>query len=143
MNASPRIVVDTCVFIAALRSRRGASFKLLSLVGTGRFDLALSVALVLEHEEVAVRHLDEIGIGRGDLDAILDYLCAVAHKPRIHFLWRPVLPDPGDDMVLELAVAARCNAIVTFNLRDFRGSESLGVRAITPQQFLTEPGVLT
>jgi predicted nucleic acid-binding protein len=49
----PRVVLDTNIFIAALRSRREASFKLLSLIGTGKFDLYISVPLILEYEDVA------------------------------------------------------------------------------------------
>jgi hypothetical protein len=54
----------------------------------------------------------------------------------IHFLWRPFLPDADDDMVLELAFAAGCHYIVTHNVRDFDGSERLGVSAIRPREFL-------
>lgn len=134
------IVIDTNVFIAALRSRRGASFRLLSLVGTERFDIALSVPLVLEYEAVAVRQLAETKLTLEDLDAILDYLCAVALRRRVFFLWRPQLPDPKDDMVLELAVDAGARHIVTFNLRDFVGFDRFGIRAVHPRQFLQEIG---
>ena len=129
------IVLDTNVLISALRSRRGASFRLLSLVGTGRFDIALSVPLVLEYEGVA-----DLAVSAGDLSDILDYLCAVAiHRP-VFFLWRPTLPDPKDDMVLELAVDADAPIIVTFNTRDFVGSERFGIRVVTPREYLQEIG---
>jgi predicted nucleic acid-binding protein len=134
------IVLDTDVLIAALRSRRGASFRLLSLVGTGRFDIALSVPLVLEYEGVAQRMLADLGLSADDLSDILDYLCSVAlHRP-IFYLWRPTLPDPKDDMVLELAVDAGAPVIVTFNVRDFIGADRFGVRPITPREFLQEIG---
>jgi hypothetical protein len=68
----------------------------------------LSVPLVVEYEVVAKRMLDQTQLTEQDLEDILDYICAVANKRRIFFLWRPLLPDPGDDMVLELAVAAGC-----------------------------------
>src|SRR5947209_5957695 len=51
----PKIVMDTNVLVAGLRSRRGASFRLLQLLGTGRFEIAISVALVLEYEDVLMR----------------------------------------------------------------------------------------
>ncbi|MDP2313555.1 MAG: PIN domain-containing protein [Pseudomonadota bacterium] len=134
------IVLDTNVLVSALRSRRGASFRLLSLVGTGRFDLALSVPLILEYEAVADRMLADLAVSAGDLSDILDYLCSVAiHRP-IFFLWRPTLPDPKDDMVLELAVDAGAPVIVTFNLRDFVGVDRFGVRALTPREYLQEIG---
>lgn len=130
------IVLDTNVVISALRSRRGASFRLLSLVGTGRFDIALSVPLLLEYGGVADRMLVELNQTSRDLSAILDYLCSVAILPPVFFLWRPTLPDPRDDMVLELAVDAGARFVVTFNLRDFVGLERFGVRALTPRAFL-------
>jgi len=66
----------------------------------------------------------------------VDSLASQAHLPEVHFLWRPFLPDPNDDMILELAFAAGCRYIVTHNLKDFHGSEELGVTAITPRDFL-------
>jgi putative PIN family toxin of toxin-antitoxin system len=134
------VVLDTNVLIAALRSRRGASFRLLSLVGTGRFDIALSVPLVLEYEGVANRLLPELGMSVGDVGDILDYLCSVAiHRP-VFFLWRPTLPDPKDDMVLELAVDAGAPVIVTFNKRDFVGTERFGIGVLTPREYLQQIG---
>jgi len=136
------IVLDTNVFVSALRSRRGASFRLLSLVGTGRFDIALSAPLGLEYEGVAHRMLADLGGSGGDLSDILDYLCSVARHRPIFYLWRPTLADPKDDMVLELAVDAGAPVIVTFNVRDFIGADRFGVRAITPREYLQEIGDL-
>ena len=134
------IVLDTNVLISALRSRKGATFRLLSLVGNGRFDIALSVPLVLEYEGVANRLLPDLGVTVGDLGDILDYLCSVAiHRP-VFFLWRPTLPDPKDDMVLELAVDAGSPVIVTFNKRDFVGIDRFGIRVLTPRDYLQEIG---
>lgn len=138
----PHVVIDTCTLTAALRSRRGASFKALSLVGKGYFEIYLSVPLVVDYEAVGVRHLAETGLEKADVDAIIDTLCLAGHRRRIHFLWRPFLKDPGDDMVLELAVEANCQYIVTFNLRAFKGSEQFGVLALTPRHFLKAIGVI-
>jgi predicted nucleic acid-binding protein len=66
----------------------------------------------------------------------------VAHLQEILFLWRPLLPDPKDDMILELAVAARCQTIVTYNLRDFLGADKFGVSVEEPGPFLARVGVL-
>jgi hypothetical protein len=63
-------------------------------------------------------------------------LAGQAHLQEIHFLWRPFLPDADDDLVLELAFAARCRYIVRHDIADFRGSEQLGVTAISPRDFL-------
>ena len=131
-----RVVLDTNVVVAALRSRQGASFKLLSLLGEGRFEIAISVPLLFEYEDVLARHLTVGLYGQQDIDGFLDYVCQAAHRQNIFFLWRPCLPDPKDDMVLELAVAAECEAIVTHDQRDFVGAESFGVRVEAPKDFL-------
>jgi len=132
------VVLDTNVAEAAMRSRRGASFAIISQVGTGRFDIALSVPLVLEYEEVLMR---QAGVMKRDPAAVrelLDYFCSVGKRQSIFYLWRPCLPDPRDEMVLELAVAAGCDAIVTHNRRHFRPALQFGVRVLGPAQFLQE-----
>ena len=133
-----RVVLDTNVLVAAVRSRRGASFQVLSLVGSRDFEIAVSVPLVLEYEDALVRHLEATSLGRADVDDIIDYLCGVAIRQDIFFLWRPQLRDPGDDLVLEIAVAAGCEAIVTHNLRDFAGAGRFGIRVLKPSTFLAE-----
>jgi putative PIN family toxin of toxin-antitoxin system len=138
----PSIVLDTNVLIAGLRSRNGASFQLLSLIGEPAFELNVSVPLVLEYEEVAKRESRALGLTHGEIDDVLDYLCAVATHREIYFLWRPVLRDAADDMVLEVAVEAGCDIVVTHNVRDFVGAERFGVRALTPGEFLKRIGVI-
>lgn len=139
---APRVVLDTNVVVAALRSRRGASFRLVSEIDSGRFEVCVSVPLVLEYEAALFRQARSLGLTRSDIADFLDYLCAVARRQHIFFLWRPRLRDPGDDMVLEAAVAGGCSRIVTFNLRDFEPGEHLGVRAVTPQTLLRTIGVV-
>jgi predicted nucleic acid-binding protein len=143
MPESPRVVVDTNVLVAGLRSNRGASYRLLTEVGRGPFEIALSVPLVLEYEDALLRHQTQTGLTRRDVDAVLDYFCSVGHLQTIFFLWRPLLPDPKDDMVVELAVAAGCRTIVTYNVRDFRGAKELGVAPQLPAEFLKSIGVLS
>jgi putative PIN family toxin of toxin-antitoxin system len=133
---SQRIVIDTSVFVSALRSSRGASYRLLTLVGGEEFEIALSVPLVLEYEDAAKRMSEATGLSNEEVDDIIDYLCSLAHHQQIYFLWRPVLRDPCDDHVLELAAEAGCEIVVTYNVRDFVGSEHFGVTAITPGEFL-------
>jgi putative PIN family toxin of toxin-antitoxin system len=138
-----QIVLDTNILVAAMRSRRGGSFRLLSLVGrSGAFEINLSVPLVFEYEDVLLRQLRDLEIDAEDVEAVLDYLCAVANRHEIFFLWRPVLRDPKDDFILELAVQAGCTYVVTFNTRDFAGAERFGIQALTPQEFLKEIGEL-
>jgi putative PIN family toxin of toxin-antitoxin system len=138
----PNVVLDTNVLVAALRSQRGASFRLLSLVGSGKFDLTLSVPLVIEYEDMLVRQCRRSPITRQDVGNLLDYLCSIAKKQDIFFLWRPVLRDPKDDMILELAVAARCSHIVTFNQRDFAEANNFTIDIINPKAFLEKIGAL-
>lgn len=139
---APQIVIDTNVFIAALRSKRGASYLLMTLLDSGKFGLSISVPLVFEYEDVAKRQLNDLALTEHEVNDILDYVCTLAAHQRIFYLWRPLLRDPKDDMVLEVAVAANCQYIVTFNVRDFVGSESFGVQAITPKVFLQQLGVI-
>ena len=136
----PLIVLDTNVIVAALRSRRGASFRLLERVGTNQFDIILCVPLFLEYEDVLNRHHEAIGLSRDDIRGVLDYLCRVARHQSIFYLWRPFLPDPKDDMVLEAAVAGEAKKIVTFNRKDFVGVEQFGVDVLAPREFIERIG---
>ena len=129
-----RIVLDTNILVAAFRSKRGASNALLSKVGTSIFEIALSVPLMFEYEDVLAR--PEFAFDPMQVDAVLDYLAAVGLEQQIHFLWRPFLKDPKDDMVLELALNAKCSHVVTFNIKDFKGSQQFGIEAIAPKDFL-------
>jgi putative PIN family toxin of toxin-antitoxin system len=130
-------IIDTCVLVSALRSNQGASFEILRLVRSGKIKIALSVALAIEYESVALRSELLPALNSSDVQIIIDVLCKLAHPQKIFFTWRPFLPDPDDDLVLELAAAAGCKYIITHNIKDFKGTESLGIRAITPAQALT------
>jgi predicted nucleic acid-binding protein len=132
----PRVVLDTNVLVAGLRSSLGASHQVLSLAGTGRFTHVVSVALLFEYEAALTRPESGVRLDRKAIDDVLDYLCAAGHRQHIYFLWRPTLPDPCDDLVLEVAVHGECDRIVTFNTRDFAGSERFGIRPETPARFL-------
>ncbi|ESA35556.1 protein domain protein [Leptolyngbya sp. Heron Island J] len=139
----PEIVIDTNVIIAGLRSRNGSAFRLLEIVGSGQFNIHLSVPLVLEYEEVLLRQLPNLTIKASDIQNFIDFHCAVASHHQIFFLWRPYLRDPKDDMELELAVKAECDSVVTYNTRDFAGIEQFGISAITPAEFLDSIGALS
>jgi putative PIN family toxin of toxin-antitoxin system len=136
-----RVVLDTNILVAALRSRRGASYHLLQLIPDDRFKICLSVPLYLEYLEVTMRPEHwPAGMTEKQILGAVRYLVSQAHLQEIYFHWRPFLSDSKDDMVLELAVAARAEKIVTFNLKDFRGIEVFDVDAIKPQDFLVEIG---
>ncbi|MDZ8241211.1 MAG: putative toxin-antitoxin system toxin component, PIN family [Nostoc sp. ChiQUE01a] len=143
MYDSSKVVLDTNVIVAGLRSRRGSAFRLLTLVGTGIFDIHLSVPLVLEYREVLSRQLPNLYITALDVEEFIEFHCSVAKQHQIFFLWRPYLPDPKDDMVLELAVKAQCDSVITYNARDFNGIEQFGIKILTPAEFLQSIGALS
>ena len=126
-----RVVFDTSVLVAAARSRQGASFALVSSIPAPEFQPCLSVGLYAEWQEVLTRP-ENLSPGRTPEEVLrfLRYLASQSHLQEIHFLWRPFLADADDDMVLELAFAAGCRYVVTHNVKDFHGSEQLGVTAI-------------
>lgn len=128
------IVIDTNVFISALKSSRGASFKLISNIDSGLFTTDISVPLIIEYEAVSKR--GEVKISTEAINDILDYICANSIERKIHYLWRPFLKDPKDDMILELAVESNSKFIITYNVKDFKGIEEFGIRAITPKEFI-------
>jgi putative PIN family toxin of toxin-antitoxin system len=130
------IVLDTNVVFAGLYSRSGASGELIRRFGGQDFYLHVSVPLLFEYEEVLKSNSEKLGLTIGDVDDFLDYICLVAHTQTLWYSWRPCLNDPDDEMLLELAVAAQCDYIVTHNVRDFRMVRGFSVRAILPGDFL-------
>ncbi len=132
-----RVVFDTSVLVAAARSRQGASFALVSSIPAPEFQICLSVGLYAEWQDVLTRgeHLPP-GLTADNVLGFVRYLAGQAHLQEIHFLWRPFLPDPDDDMLLELAFAAGCPHIVTHNVKDFHGTEQLGITVLSPRDFL-------
>ncbi|MFO7891390.1 MAG: putative toxin-antitoxin system toxin component, PIN family [bacterium] len=130
------IVLDTNVLISALRSKRGASFRLISLVEKDKFKINISVPLILEYESIITQKLNNFNIDKTDVDIILDYLCSIGNKYDFFYLWRPFLKDPKDDFILELAFTSDSDFIITFNKKDFRGAEKFGIKILSPQEFL-------
>ena len=135
-----RFVVDTNVLVAALRSRRGASNSLLSSVlNSQNIAWLCSVPLFLEYEDVLMRaeFILETGRSRSDSAGFLSDLAASVDPVELHFLWRPQLADPKDEMVLETAVNGRADAIVTFHQKDFTpAAPKFGLEILTPQHAL-------
>ena len=130
-----RTVLDTDVLVAAVRSDRGASRVLLIAALERRYPVMASVPLMLEYEAVLTRpeHLAAARISTADVHVLLDAVALVVEPIRISFLWRPMLPDPGDDLVLETAVNGRADVVVTFNLRDFEpATAGFGLEIVTP-----------
>jgi len=100
----------------------------------------LSVALALEYEAVIRRAASGSRLSAAQKEDILDYLCAQCIRQEIHFLWRPALKDPADDMVLEVAVASGAEAVITHNKRDFEGANRFGIKVHSPKEFLEKIG---
>lgn len=132
-STPPDIVLDTNVLLAALKSSRGNSFRLLSLFGQKRFVSHVSVPLVAEYEAVLKR--GQLSLSPAQIDDVIDYVCAESIHHKVFYLWRPALKDANDDFVLELAVKAQA-MIVSWNVKDFTRAESFGIRVITPRDFL-------
>ena len=132
-----RYVLDTNVLVAALRSERGASRKLLLSVLDGEIVALASVPLMIEYEAVLTRpqHLSANGLSIAETNAVLDSVAAIVEPIQLHFLWRPRLKDPGDEMVLETAVNGRADRLVTFDLRHLKvAAEEFRIRTVTPPE---------
>jgi putative PIN family toxin of toxin-antitoxin system len=134
------IVIDTSVVVSALKSSRGASFRILSLITSGKFEFHLSVPLVVEYESALKRPEMSPTWTPEEIDDLLDIICLFGIKHDIGYLWRPLSRDPSDDFVAELAVTATADAMVTHNVRDFAGMKKFGIRVLTPKEFLVEIG---
>ncbi len=137
-----QITIDTNVFVSAMRSQYGASYKFFMLLDRDKFEINLSVPLAIEYEEAAKKIIGKSPLNARDIDDILDYVFSVANLRKVYYLWRPFLRDPKDDMVLELAVSAGCEIVVTYNKVDFEGVKQFNIRVMTAQEFLKEIGEL-
>jgi putative PIN family toxin of toxin-antitoxin system len=134
-----RVLVDTDVVVAAMRSPRGASAELLRRIDKGKATMLLSVALALEYEAkcMLAEHRLAAGLTVAEAGIYIDGLIAMAEPVQMHFRWRPQLHDPGDELVLEAAVNGMASAIVTFNEKDLREAWlSFGIAVIRPGEAL-------
>ncbi|OGU35181.1 MAG: putative toxin-antitoxin system toxin component, PIN family [Ignavibacteria bacterium GWB2_35_6b] len=131
-----KIIIDTNIIVSALKSRNGFSFDLLSIIDDKRFKVYISVPLIFEYEDAVKRNKSKIKLNKSDIDAIIDYICLIAEKRKIFYLWRPYLKDPKDDMILEVAVESEADYIISFNKKDFVGVEKFNIKVVTPKEFL-------
>ncbi len=129
-----RVVLDTSVVIAGLRSQSGASRLWLDAVMTKRHAIIVSVPLVTEYEAVALRseHIAAIQLSPVEIGEFFDDLCEIAERVILRYRLKPVLTDPADEMVLETAVVSGADAIITFNVRDFARATNFNVPILTP-----------
>ena len=136
-----RVVLDTSVLVAGLRSRRGASNALLTRDTNEKIKPLATTALLLEYEEVLLRaeHRLATGMSEADVAGFLASLASASEGVEVHFHWRPQLGDPADEMVLEAAINGRADALVTHNVSDFAGAAGrFGLRVVTPGALLEE-----
>ncbi len=136
-----RIVLDTDVLVAALRSDRGASRQVLLAALEPKIVVLASVPLILEYEAVLTRReqLEMTGLTVAETNAVLDALAAVVETVTFHFLWRPRLKDPRDDMVLDTAVNGQADRLITFNMRHLaEAAREFGIRAVPPGELWRE-----
>jgi putative PIN family toxin of toxin-antitoxin system len=131
-----RAVIDTNTIVSAMKSTLGASHAVSMAIFHRRFVPALSVPLLMEYEEVCKRPGLVPNLKHAQVDAIIDLICQRGHEQRIFFNWRPFLRDPDDDMLVELAIAARAQFIVTSNISDIAPARTLGIQVLEPRQFM-------
>jgi putative PIN family toxin of toxin-antitoxin system len=130
-----RCVLDTSIFVAGLRSSTGASAALIRKLASGRIQLVASPALFLEYEAVLKR--EKHGLDAGFTDQFLLDLTTLIEPVQIRYRWRPLLADPGDEMVIEAAINAQAYAIVTHNIKDFeKPAARFGIVTLSPAQAL-------
>jgi len=134
-----RIVLDTSIVVAALRSRSGAANAVLRLVAQRRLVALATAPLFLEYEDVLKRPEQTLAhnLGTEAVDEFLAELAALIEPVETHFQWRPQVRDPNDEMVLEAAINGRADALVTFNVSDFRtAGERFGISIVRPLDLL-------
>lgn len=134
-----KVVLDTSVVVAALRTRAGAGNAVLRLVAKRRLIPLVSPPLFLEYEDVLKRPEQRIahGLTLEMIDEFLADLAAVVEPVEVRFLWRPQVRDPSDEMVIEAAINGRADALVTYNVRDFAvAGERFAVQVLRPPELL-------
>jgi putative PIN family toxin of toxin-antitoxin system len=133
-----RLVLDTCVIVAAVKSSGEASHVLVELASTGQIETVLTVPLISQYEDVLYRPEHRVaGWTDKDLAALIDSLLGSAERIQVNFSYRPTLRDEGDELVLEAAINGQAD-IVTFNVRDFAPASRFGIRVLRPGELLRE-----
>jgi putative PIN family toxin of toxin-antitoxin system len=136
INEPYQIVIDTNVLVAGLRSNRGASYKLLTILNDARWQVNISTTLIFEYEEILKRSNRELGLSLPDIDVIIRGICSISNQRQIFYVWRPTSTDPDDDFLIDLAVKAQAEFLVTYNQRNLQPAGRFGIKVVSPKQFL-------
>jgi putative PIN family toxin of toxin-antitoxin system len=131
-----RAVMDTNVLVSAFRSKRGASFELFRLLRLGKWNAVLSNHLFFEYEEVLKRTAPELGLSAEDADELLNAVCARSEQWTLPHGWQPVLADPDDEPMVQLAYESGALLIVSHNVADLFAAAKLGIEILKPSDFL-------
>lgn len=131
-----QLVIDTNILLSGLRSKKGASYKLLTLLNDPRIQINISVPLIFEYEQILKREYQDLELTLEDIDNIINGICAISNQRTIFYLWRPLAKDPNDDFLIDLAIEAQADFIISYNIKDLKPIEKLGVLVLNPKQFL-------
>ena len=131
-----RVILDANVILAAMRSQTGASHRLLLTMGHPRWQSVITPALMYEYEDVARRPGNAPELSSQDITNILDQIYQQSHRQLVWFSWRPLSVDPGDDAILEAAIAGACDFVVSFNERHLRAAREFGIEVLRPADLL-------
>jgi putative PIN family toxin of toxin-antitoxin system len=135
-----RIVPDTNVFVAALLSPGGKNREVIRACLKGKATPLFGTALFHEYEALLGRNdlMRKSPLSAVERWSLFEALLSVAEWTKVYYLWRPNLPDEGDNHLIELAVAGGAEGIVTNNTADLKSGELLfpSVSIFTPSQFL-------
>lgn len=131
-----QLVLDTNVLVSGLRSNRGASYKLLTILNDRRWQFNVSTTLVFEYEEILKQQKEQPRLSDEDIDNVIEAICRIANRCSIFYLWRPVARDPDYDFLIDLAVECQADFIITYNQKDLQAAEKFGLRVVSPKEFL-------
>ena len=124
------------MLVSGLKSSLGASYKLLSILNDRRWRVNVSTALLFEYEEILKSVGKDLGLTLQEVDLAIAAICNIANFHPIFFLWRPMLKDADDEFLIDLALKAQVDFIITYNQRDLQPVERFGIQVVTPKQFL-------
>jgi putative PIN family toxin of toxin-antitoxin system len=132
-----RAVLDTNVLVAAFRSRTGAAFEIFRRLRHDEWTAVLSNHLTYEYEEVLKRDAAALSLSLADIDHLLNAICARGEEWRLTHNWEPILHDPDDEPLVQLARESGALVIITHNARHLQPALALGIQVLKPVEFLS------